>query len=132
MKREILFRGKLSHSGIWILGNLIIAENQSPYIIPSESIEPDGHHLIFDDKPFWVDSETVGQFTGLLDKNGVKIFEGDIVKLHYGSNYSVEYIQRLSLYSICRPIGNVASYPFIDFDRCEVIGNIYDNTKLLN
>ena len=73
----------------------------------------------------------VMQFTGLTDKNGKEIFEGDIVKLHYGSIYSVEYIQRLALYSICRPVGNVASYPFIDYDRCEVIGNIYDNPELI-
>lgn len=133
MKRKILFRGKLIHSNEWIEGNLIIARNGQPYIITSEVFEPDGHHLIIDsDKAFWVIPETVGQFTGLTDKNGKKIFEGEVFKTHYDSNYSVEYYSKYSLYSICKPIGNIASYPFLDSDRGEVIGNIYDNPELIN
>jgi len=79
MKRESLFRGKLSHSKRWIEGNLIIASNGKPYIIPSENIEPDGHHLMIEDKAFWVDYETVGEFTGEKDIEDVKIFEKDNV-----------------------------------------------------
>ena len=79
--RQIEFRGKLSHSKEWIHGNLIIANNGKPYIIPFEIFEPDGHHLIIDsDNPFWVDENTIGQFTGSFDINGNKIFEGDLVK----------------------------------------------------
>ena len=78
MKREILFKGKLSHSKEWIEGNLIIAQNGNPYIIPFDVFEPDGHHLIIDsDNPFWVDEYTVGQFINQTDKKGKKIFEGD-------------------------------------------------------
>jgi hypothetical protein len=78
MKREILFKGKLSHSKEWVEGNLIIAQNGKPYIIPFEVFEPDGHHLIIDsDNPFWVDEDTVSQFINQTDKTGKKIFEGD-------------------------------------------------------
>lgn len=78
MKREILFKGKLSHSKEWIEGNLIIAKNGEPYIIPFSVFEPDGHHLIIDsDEPFCVDENTVSQFINQKDKNSKKIFEGD-------------------------------------------------------
>ena len=78
MKREIVFKGKLSHSKEWVEGNLIIAQNGNPYIIPYDVFEPDGHHLIIDsDNPFWVDEDTVSQFINQTDKKGKKIFEGD-------------------------------------------------------
>lgn len=70
-----LFKGKLLHSNEWIEGNLIIARNGQPYIIPFEIFEPDGHHLIIDsDSAFWVDSKTICQFTGQVDKYGDKLF----------------------------------------------------------
>lgn len=78
MKREILFKGKLSHSGEWIIGNLIINKYGHPYIIPLDVFEQDGHHLIIDsDNPFWVDRNTVCQYINQVDKSGAKIFEGD-------------------------------------------------------
>lgn len=126
MKREILLRWKRVDNGEWVEG----LPCYDSYGCISR-IEVCGMNSA-QEGVFEVNPETVGQFTGLLDKNGVRIFEGSIVKLHYGSNYSVEYVQELSLYSICRPIGRVASYPFLDFNRCEVIGNIHDNLELLN
>lgn len=93
--RKIIFRGKLSHSKEWIEGNLIIANNGQPYIIPSEIFEPDGHHLRIDsDNPFLVIPETVGQFTGIriydidggFDSKGNfakwgEVFEHDILRV---------------------------------------------------
>lgn len=85
MKREILFKGKLSHSKTWIDGNLIIAKNGSTYIIPSDVFEPDGHHLIIDsDSPFWVDDDSMCQYVNHKTKEGKKIFEGD-----YDEDYNV-------------------------------------------
>lgn len=140
MNREILFRGKLSYCNKWIEGNLIIAENGRPYIIPKDVFIVDGHHLRIDsDSPYWVIPETVCQFTGLLDKNDNKIYEGDIVKattekgLHY---WSIEYVRWYSF------VGFVAygknrrfNIKFTDGVICrqniEVIGNIHDNPELL-
>ena len=77
--REILFRGKRIFDEEWIYGNLVIDKNGCKHIIPMDQIEEDGHHLLIDsDLPVFIMQETVGQFTGLFDTNGVKIFEGDI------------------------------------------------------
>lgn len=133
MKRQIKFRGQLSHSKQWVYGNLIIAKNGQPYIIPSELFEPDGHHLIINsDEPFWVIPETVGQFTGLLDKNKTEIYEGDIVKSLIGKKDVVIF----KLGCFCwdnQPL----TFDRQDFkiyeteDWAEVIGNIYENPELI-
>jgi uncharacterized phage protein (TIGR01671 family) len=137
--RDIEYRGKLSHSGEWETGSLIIANNDHPYIYPKELIEPDGHHLRFDtDAPFWVNPDTVGQYTGLKDKNGVKIFEGDIVQLFdkyhgctakgYGKViFSYEYVGGWVITSN----GEDKLTLGIHTDIVEVVGNIHDTPELM-
>lgn len=74
--------------------------------------------------------ETIGQYTGLTDKNGKKIFEGDIIQSPDGEIFSVEW----QPFSVAWRIKN-SKRCFLAFMRCldmfKVIGNIHDNPELL-
>jgi len=116
--RQIIFRGKLSHSETqWIEGNLIIAKNGQPYIIPFEVFEPDGHHLLIDsDNPFWVKPETVGQFTGVCDKNGSKIYEFHKIRTKHVFDYVVKDMIEFNFWLDRQFVENSEKY-------IEIIGN---------
>ena len=125
--REILFRGKRTDNGEWVEGyyspvNIPITGNMGHFI------NVGGYRAVE------IDSETVGQYTGLNDKNGVKIFEGDIVR--YGDTiHRVVFEQRNGtayfglVYAACEtlPFGH-----YQDLKQIEVIGNIYDNPELFD
>ena len=126
--REILFRGKRKDNGNWILGSLLNFR-ENTYIIPhnSEYCYDDTEKLAFDVEYFEVSFETVGQYTGLTDKNGKKIFEGDI--LIWGFEiYIITYIEE---YGQFLGTNGEAKYGLTPADESEVIGNIHDNPELL-
>lgn len=88
----------------------------------------------------FADATTLGQFTGLCDKNGKKIYEGDIVKSHYGSIYIVKYLADWSSFSLklvflntegklSRATGRQHLYKN-DCTRLEIVGNVWDNPEL--
>ncbi len=138
--REILFRGKRTYNGEWIEGHLIWYEDGRARIIPSHTdifcyemdesiIQTVAHRVI---------PETVGQYTGLTDKNGAKIFEGDICrKFKSGDCVSVAWHGTMAGYVWSkRKENNRYIFDFGDLfrvsDKYEVIGNIHDNPELLD
>ena len=124
--REILFRGKREDNGVWVEGRLIA----------DEAIVPKGQVFYISDNVLdstvyacIVIPETVGQYTGLKDKNGKKIFEGDILRDDDNEeNGVVEFIAG----EFCVVFGNVETHGIYDIACCcYVIGNIHDNHELL-
>ncbi len=122
--REILFRGKRKLDNEWIEGSL-----------HTEKFTDDEEYLCCEVCQCDVYPETVGQYTGLRDKNGKKIFEGDIVLFPWGEKrevFSVEFVEgefeaipkRKSTDIWCIRIGSYAP-------EFEIIGNIHDNPELL-
>lgn len=132
--REILFRGKRVDNGEWIQGDIV----QFPVHGVVRIVEQEPSY-----KDAEVDSDTVGQYTGLTDKNGRKIFEGDIIHLEYsqvffGGVYFGEYTAEVSYKEGCFITdginnGDEIETPLSGFDNdeLEIIGNIHDNPELL-
>ena len=124
--REVIFRGKRTDNGEWIEGSLLgidWCDKPSTY-----SIAPNTPVSVF----YSVIPETVGQFTGLTDKNGTKIFEGDIVSLvkHDSLIYKVVYVP--CRYELVNSKGvNCFVLDIYKSENIEVIGNIHDNPELL-
>ena len=129
--REILFRGKWKNSGEWVYGNLF---NPDKADTPTQICI--GTYIAR--TCYEIDPETVGQYTGLTDKNGRKIFEGDIVvfadffddKIHRGEVY---WCDSAFWFDCTETEGDEGLYSlaYISVNVLEVIGNIYDNPELL-
>lgn len=116
--REILFRGKRIENGEWIYGHYFKYDETHNVVPDHYSSKPSGWHRVV--------PETVGQFTGLTDKNGVKIFEGDIL-LYLGAKGSVYYDADLAMF-MCRFKTNRSIWSFDSMDDLiEVIGNIHED-----
>lgn len=138
--REILFRGKRTDNGEFVSGYLTqrpsaiqYGAHYSPWFIDTPPSDPEDSSVFYN-----VDGATVGQFTGLTDKNGEKIFEGDIVRTHMHNGRYYEEITGVITYvknHMGFGIHNISAVEidFIDafHHRLEVLGNVFDNRELL-
>lgn len=131
--REILFRGKRTDNGEWVFGDLVHFPDRTKI---------DTHKNGQPWRGYDVDPDTVGQFTGLTDKNGKRIFEGDIVaQSWYDFNEPADDCFGEVIFSVAD-----CSFSVLCFDKSaimsmgkgcayhwevEVIGNVIDNPELL-
>lgn len=129
MKRQIKFRGKTTVGGIWAYGSLLQREDTTTGIVHCEIC----NFLNWD-----VDPETVGQFTGLLDKDGKEIYEGDVLTHSYDNLLRWVVVFSSGGFGII----NVAhdGYLFADYHRIDsehfftdriITDNIHDNPELI-
>lgn len=149
MTREIKFRGKSKIDGEWFYGTYIFTDDNRNDPFRTRPFK-ESHKIVFWCSGDWnmggwvdeeVDPDTVGQFTGLKDKNGKEIYEGDILTWSengitsnplvvefkhgaFGYTYSYDFVS----------FSGNSNFMFNQFDtdiRFEVIGNIHDNPELI-
>lgn len=130
--REIIFRGKDNGvlRGMWQYGSLDISHPDDPRIVRTDRYNNKmGIHVLV---------ETLGQFTGLIDMNGRRIFEGDIVDVEYDIQYVGVSAERIGLFVVVFEDGcfmkkkeDGGLFHFIPSDKCKVVGNIHDNPELM-
>lgn len=122
--REIKFRAKRVDNGAWVYGHYMYSEVEEIHYIATSSFE----HGFKE-----VDPTTVCQFTGLCDKNGKCIYEGDVVD-GYSGKYQLIFVQvtGTGYFFYWKPLEQCTESMTGFIDEYTVIGNIYDNKDLLS
>jgi len=126
--REILFRGKSKGKPEWVYGSLY-KEGSQVFILVGGRFYPEpsnGQSALGIMDWYEVFPDSIGQFTGLTDKNGQKIFEGDIVKCHAIETTEVVIVEDIRKIPV--------QFKWVDIYNgatIKIIGNIHDNPELL-
>lgn len=115
MEIEILFRWKRIDNGPWVYGFYYCRKWENTHWI---RVQKDFHFIDYQIIP-----ETLGQYIGITDKNGTKIFEGDIVNSDFGYGHPTCVVEFESII--------YAKIECLVSDNIEVIGNIFDNSELI-
>ncbi len=125
--REIIFRGKALDDNKWYFGYLTkISVNNSKNNLAIITGTEKNCFI-----PEVVDPETVGQYTGLKDKNGTKIFEGDIVEVYYyGRKSGLVFWHEKEFEWAVQTDVRIHKLSYFYNHKIEVIGNIFDNKDL--
>lgn len=127
MERQILFRGKRLDNGEWVYGDLQLGDGDH---IPMIGVVRGGH----DPNYYQVEEATIGQFTGLRDKDSRPIYEGDIVmqRGYSGVKPMVVRFEQGAFIVGWHGGSSTQTRPMLIQKRSEVIGNVIDTPDLLN
>ena len=131
--REIEFRGKRIDNGEWVCG-LPMYRNYIKQFTKHEWIDNLDNNRVKTyqtSADFQIEEKTLGQYTGLKDKNGTKIFEGDIVNMLNITDYpmQIKWNKKWARFILYNFVDKTEMNLFTE--QCEVIGNIYDNPELV-
>lgn len=125
-KREILFRGWNEKNKKWLYGYYLVNRGEH-FISPDEFVNPLASY-----EDYVIDADTVGQYTGLKDAKGVKIFEGDVI-VDESYPYIIQYHEEYSQFvAVPKPDVTIAFYQqWVNERGLVVIGNVYEDKELI-